>query len=47
MIFLDIFDDILEIFDRCPGYIWWLSSWYFVCVMEIFGWFPEDIWSAC
>jgi len=34
----------LEIFDRCPGYILWVSWLYLIGVLEIFECCHRDIW---
>jgi len=40
---LGIFFNFLEIFDWCPGDIWWVSWRYLIGVMEIFDWCPGGI----
>jgi len=35
---------VLEIFDRCPGDLWWVSWNYFVGFLDIYDEFPWHIW---
>jgi len=46
MCVLEIFDRVLEIFDRCPGDIWSVSWRYLMGVQEIFYVCPGDIRSV-
>jgi len=53
VVYLRFLIDVLEIFDWCPGDIFWVSQRYLIGVLqifvfgvlEIFAWCPGDIWN--